>query len=88
MIKADIARIVYETHGGISYNEAAVLVDLLLQMMKNTLQSGENVKLTGFGTLAVINRKSRAGRNPQTGETIELPASNFVSFRPSRSLEF
>jgi len=88
MIKADLAQVVYETHGGLSLNEAAELVDEILRLMKNSLRQGENVKLTGFGTLAVIVRKSRIGRNPQTGEKILLPASRYVVFRPSRSLEF
>jgi len=88
MIKADLAQIVYETHGGISSSEAAAIVDEILQLMKNSLQQGSNVKLTSFGTLAVTRRKSRTGRNPQTGGKIQLPPSSYVSFRPSRSLDF
>ena len=88
MIKADLAQIVYETHGGISLREAAAFVDEMLQMIKNSLQNGDHVKLTGFGTLVVTERKSRIGRNPQTGGKILLPSSHYVVFRPSRSLEF
>jgi nucleoid DNA-binding protein len=88
MIKADLARIVYETHGGISYKEAAILVDQILELIKESLTSHENVKLTGFGTLAVIERKPRMGRNPQTGDRIRLSASRYVVFHPSRLLEF
>jgi integration host factor subunit alpha len=88
MIKADLAQIVYETHGGISFEEAANLVNGMLHLIKRSLQSRENVKLTGFGTLVITQRKSRVGRNPQTGEKILLPSSHYVVFRPSRSLEF
>ena len=88
MIKADLAQIVYETHGGISFSEAAAIVDEILQMMKTSFQRGSNIKLTGFGTLALTRRKSRTGRNPQTGERIQLPSSRYVVFHPSRSLEF
>jgi integration host factor subunit alpha len=84
MIKADLAQIVYETHGGISYREALELVDSILDIMRQSLTNGENVKLTGFGSLNVIERKPKKGRNPQTGERMLLPASRYVTFRPSR----
>ena len=83
MIKADLAQIVYETHAGISYREALEMVDLMLNTMKRSIVECENVKLTGFGSLNVIERKPKYGRNPQTGERILLPASRYVTFRPS-----
>lgn len=87
MIKADLAQIVYETHGGISYREALEMVDSMLEQIKDSLSRSENVKLTGFGTFNVIERKARYGRNPQTGERILLPSSRYVTFRPSRLLD-
>jgi integration host factor subunit alpha len=88
MIKADLARIVYETHGGISQREARELVDKMIERMKERMAHGENVKLSGFGSLNLIQRKSRMGRNPQTGGRIELTASKYVNFRASRTLKF
>lgn len=88
MIKTDIAQIVYERHGGISFAEAKDMVELILGSVKQTLVSGENVKLSGFGTLNVIQRKGRLGRNPQTGERMKLASSRYVTFRPSRLLGF
>ncbi len=88
MIKADLAQIVYERHGGVSYGEAMKLVEFILVQMKETLVQGENVKLSGFGSLNVIQRKGRLGRNPQTGDRIKLMSSKYVTFRPSRLLEF
>jgi integration host factor subunit alpha len=87
MIKADLAQIVYETHGGISYREALEMVDSMLEQIKDSLSRSENVKLTGFGTFNVIERKARYGRNPQTGARILLPPSRYVTFRPSRLLD-
>ncbi len=87
MIKTDLARIVYETHGGMSYREARSVVDAILATMKTELSKGRHVKLTGFGSFNVIHRKGRMGRNPQTGERIQLPPSCYVSFRPSRMLD-
>ena len=88
MIKTDIAQIVYQKHGGISFAEAKDMVELIVGSVKKTLVSGENVKLSGFGTLNVIQRKGRLGRNPQTGERMELASSRYVTFRPSRLLGF
>ena len=84
MIKADLAQVDYETHGGISFREAAEIVDSIIESVKERLIQGENVKLTGFGTFAVIHRKARRGRNPQTGDRIELPPSRYVTFHCSR----
>jgi integration host factor subunit alpha len=84
VIKTDLARVVYETHGGISFREARELVDFLLGEIKDNLVEGENVKLSGFGSFNVINRKGRLGRNPQTGDRLQLPPSKYVTFRPSR----
>ncbi len=88
MIKSDLARIVYETHGGISRKDAAEIVDLVIGGIKEGIARGENVKLSGFGSLNLIHRQARPGRNPQTGGRITLKESKYVSFRPSRSLQF
>ena len=87
MIKADLAQIVYETHGGISYREALDMVDTILETMKESLAKNQNIKLTGFGTFSIVERKARYGRNPQTGERILLPPSRYVTFRPSRLVD-
>ena len=84
MIKTDLTKVVYETHGGVSYREAREIVDYLLGRIKGKLIEGENVKLSGFGSFNVIERKGRLGRNPQTGERLQLEPSKYVTFRPSR----
>lgn len=84
MIKADLARNIYDVHGGISHREAREIVDFMLDKMKGRLVSGESVKLSGFGSLVVIRRKGRLGRNPQTGARLQLRPSKYVTFRPSR----
>jgi len=86
VIKADLARTVYKTHGGISHREARDLVDFMLDHMKDRLITGESVKLSGFGSLCVIERKGRLGRNPQTGDRLQLEPSRYVTFRPSRKI--
>ncbi|MBI2821355.1 MAG: HU family DNA-binding protein [Acidobacteria bacterium] len=88
MIKADLARLVYHRHGGISYRDAKRIVEILLNRLKARLVGGENVKLTGFGSFNVVSRRRRLGRNPQTGQAIMLSSRSCVSFKPSKQLKF
>ena len=88
MIKADLARVVYERHGGVSFREAKEMVERVIGNVKDRLVTGETVKLTGFGSFNVQTRRQRAGRNPQTGEVLTLKARRYVSFRPSKHLKF
>jgi integration host factor subunit alpha len=87
MTKADLARIIYERHGGISNKEAARLVDLILYFIKQALLRGERIQITGFGTFIVREKKGRKGRNPQTGEEMTISARKSVVFRPSKAFQ-
>ncbi len=87
MTKADLARVVYERHGGISNKEASRLVDMILDFIKRGLSRGERVQITGFGTFAVRLKKGRRGRNPQTGEEMTILPRKSVVFRPSKSFQ-
>jgi integration host factor subunit alpha len=84
MTKADIARIVYERHGGISNREAARLVEVIFETIKRHLGDGEKVQITGFGTFLVRQKRERRGRNPQTGEEMLIRPRSSVVFRPSK----
>ncbi len=86
MTKADLARLVYERHGAMTNREALRLVDLLFDIIKERLLEGESVRIVGFGTLEVVKRKARKGRNPVTGEEIELAGRRALVYRPSRSM--
>ena len=83
MTKADIARIVYERHGGISSREAARLVEIIFETIKGHLGDGDKVQITGFGTF-FRHKKERRGRNPQTGEEMLIRPRASVVFRPSK----
>ncbi len=87
MTKADLARIIYERHGGISNKEAARLVDQILYFIKQALLRGERIQITGFGTFVVREKKGRKGRNPQTGEEMTILARKSVVFRPSKAFQ-
>jgi nucleoid DNA-binding protein len=86
MTKADLARAVYERHGGISLEDSQQIVDQIFAIIKRQLLEGKRVHIVGFGTLEVVMRRARRGRNPATGETIELPAKRALVFRPSRAI--
>jgi len=86
MTKADLARVIYESHGGLTNREALRIVDLLFELIKKRLMRGESVRIVGFGTLEVVPRRKRRGRNPITGEAIEVAGRRALVFRPSRSM--
>jgi integration host factor subunit alpha len=83
MRKADIANEIYK-QVGISKNEAADIVELVLNMLKAVLQKGDSVKIAGFGNFVVRSKGARKGRNPRTGEEIGITPRRVVTFRPSQ----
>lgn len=85
MTKADIVEALYEKVG-FSKKEAADLVELVFETIKNTLSQGQKIKISGFGNFVVRDKRSRIGRNPQTGESIEISARRVLTFRPSQVL--
>ena len=84
--KADIVEKVYEKIG-FSKKEASELVELVFNSLKDTLQNGEKVKISGFGNFVVRAKNERVGRNPQTGESIKISARRVLTFRPSQVLK-
>src|SRR3954463_1258589 len=87
MTKADIVENVYEKVGGFSKKEAAELVETVFDTIKETLERGEKIKISGFGNFVVRDKNSRAGRNPQTGEEITISARRVLTFKPSQVLK-
>jgi integration host factor subunit alpha len=85
MTKADIVEALYDKVG-FSKKEAADLVEIVFETLKSTLAKGQKIKISGFGNFVVREKRSRVGRNPQTGETIEITARRVLTFRPSQVL--
>ncbi len=85
MTKADIVEALYEKVG-FSKKEAADLVELVFDTLKATLAKGQKIKISGFGNFVVREKRSRVGRNPQTGQSIEISARRVLTFRPSQVL--
>ncbi|MDX2104490.1 MAG: HU family DNA-binding protein [Alphaproteobacteria bacterium] len=70
----------------ISKGDTAKLVDVVLDSIIGALKSGEEVRLVGFGTFGVAERKASEGRNPRTGEKIQIPASKQPKFKAGKEL--
>ncbi|MBU9723959.1 MULTISPECIES: HU family DNA-binding protein [Bacillaceae] len=71
----------------LSKKDATSAVDAVFDVITGSLQKGEKVQLIGFGNFEVRERAARKGRNPQTGEEIEIPASNVPAFKPGKALK-
>jgi integration host factor subunit alpha len=86
MTKADIVYRVAEKTG-FTKKESIVVVESVFETMKSTLESGENLKLAGFGSFVLKQKNDRKGRNPQTGEEIAIAARRILTFKPSQVLK-
>ena len=72
---------------GMSKTDAANAVDSVFSAISSTLSGGGEVRLVGFGTFSVSHRKATQGRNPRTGETIQIKASNQPKFKAGKALK-
>jgi DNA-binding protein HU-beta len=72
---------------GTSKADAAKAVDGVFDAIAGALKSGDGVQLVGFGSFSVANRAARQGRNPRTGETIQIAASKLPKFKAGKALK-
>ncbi|MFB4163980.1 HU family DNA-binding protein [Alteribacillus sp. JSM 102045] len=72
---------------GLSKKDTEAAVNATLENIEKSLKSGEKVQLIGFGNFEIRERAEREGRNPQTGETIKIPASKVPAFKPGKQLK-
>jgi integration host factor subunit alpha len=86
MTKVDIIEKVQESIG-VTRKESAEMVEAVFSILKGTLESGENLKISGFGSFLVKQKADRRGRNPQTGETLTIEARRVLTFKPSSILK-
>ncbi|WP_439817956.1 HU family DNA-binding protein [Zavarzinia sp. CC-PAN008] len=71
---------------GLKKPDASKAVEAVFDAITGALKGGDDVRLVGFGTFGVTKREASEGRNPRTGETIKIPASNRVKFKPGKGL--
>ena len=86
MTKADLIEKVY-SKTGFSKKESADILERVFDLIKSTLQEGETIKIAGFGNLVVKNKAARRGRNPQSGDEIEISSRKILTFKPSQVLK-
>ncbi len=71
---------------GLSRAESAELVEQVLELVTDALTTGQNVKISGFGTFVLRDKNERVGRNPKTGIEVPITPRRVLTFRPSQSL--
>ncbi|MGH7210372.1 MAG: integration host factor subunit alpha [Acetobacteraceae bacterium] len=84
--RAHLAETIY-AQVGLSRNESADLLETVLTRLVATLESGESVKISGFGTFSVRQKGRRVGRNPKTGQEVPILPRRVLVFRPSQVLK-
>ncbi|MEM9293919.1 MAG: HU family DNA-binding protein [Acidobacteriota bacterium] len=85
--KADIVDAVVDSVEGITKKQAGEAFDAVFDVITDVLADGERVSVPGFGTFSVSHREERKGRNPRTGESITIAASNSARFKAGKDLK-
>ena len=85
LTKADLVDQLFD-EVGLNKREAKELIDAYFELIGSTLESGEEVKLSGFGNFQLRDKSERPGRNPKTGEEIPISARRVVTFKPGQKL--
>jgi len=83
--KEDLVNCIWEKMN-LSKKESADIVEQILDGIKAVIESGDKLKIGGFGVFEVRERKSRMGRNPKTGEAAEIKAGHTIKFKPGKTL--
>jgi integration host factor subunit beta len=85
MTKADLVEEVTRL-GDLTRRDGEVVVDTVFDAVIQALQSGDKIEIRGFGSFRIRQRKPRTGRNPKTGDKVEVPAKRVPYFKPSKEL--
>jgi len=86
LTKADMAEQLFDELG-LNKREAKEMVEMFFETVRGALETGAQVKLSGFGNFDLREKKERPGRNPKTGEEIPISARRVVTFRPGQKLK-
>ena len=84
--KADLANTLFEQLG-LNKREAKEFVELFFEKIRESLEDGESVKLSGFGGFSIRDKKSRPGRNPKTGEEVPVTPRRVVTYKASQKVK-
>ena len=86
MTKADISEKI-QAATGLSKKESSEIMEAVFSIMKTTLESGEYLKISGFGNFVIKQKADRRGRNPKTGEALKIKASKVPAFKAGKALK-
>ena len=86
MTKADIVESIFEKVG-FSKKDVTEVVEFVFETIKDSLEKGDNVKVSGFGNFVIRQKRARRGRNPQTGKALTITARKVLTFKPSHLLK-
>jgi len=86
MTKSELVEVIAEAQGGITRREAEVVVNTIFSAIGDALADGDRVELRGFGSFTTKKRNARVGRNPKTGESVQVPPKVVPHFKPGKEL--
>ena len=86
MNKSELIERIVDRHQELSVRDVELAVKMMLEQMTQVLSSGERIEVRGFGSFSVNYRAPRIGRNPKTGETVELEGKHVPHFKPGKEL--
>ena len=86
MTKSELVEIIASKQTQLSVKDVELAVKTLIDLMSNTLSSGQRIEIRGFGSFSLHHRASRLGRNPKTGEAVSLDAKFVPHFKPGKEL--
>ena len=86
MTKVDVVETIYEKVG-FSKKDVAKIVGSIFDIIKESLQQEDKIKISGFGNFVIRKKRARRGRNPQTGGDIEISSRRILTFKPSQVLK-
>ncbi|UDG83128.1 Integration host factor subunit alpha [Candidatus Vallotia lariciata] len=86
LTKAEIAELLYD-QVGLSKREAKDIIEAFFEIIRNSLEDGKSIKISGFGSFKLRNKPQRPGRNPKTGKVIPISARRVVTFYASKKLK-
>ena len=86
MIRSELLSAIAEENPGLKADEVEQVVDIFFDEISHRLAEGGRVELRGFGAFSTREREARIGRNPRTGEKVEVPAKRVVYFKPGKEI--
>lgn len=86
MTKSELIELITERQPQLSHKDVELAVKTMIEHMSTVLATGDRIEIRGFGSFSLHYREPRVGRNPKTGETVELPGKYVPHFKPGKEL--